>query len=242
MTCDELRPDYLLFALGTLEEPGRTELRAHLGRGCQTCAAGMREARALAAAMGVVEGPGPSRQLRGRILASAGAAPRESRNRLSALVAAGCTALAAAGLLLYQSRAYRAELAEAQTEIKRSGAQAAELYQALELIQAPETREVTFGQEQPGPPRGRVFFHPAGVLLIASRLPAPPPGKTYEMWIISGGNPAPAGLFGSNARGEAMHFFHPGAAPAEKDVVAVTLEAAGGVPAPTSTPLIVAPL
>jgi hypothetical protein len=114
--------------------------------------------------------------------------------------------------------------------------------QAFELIQAPETREVSFGQGQPAPPRGRVFFHPSGVLLIASRLPAPPPGKTYEMWIIRGGKPAPAGLFSSNPHGDAIHLYRPAAPPAERDVVAVTLEAAGGVEAPTSTPVIVAPL
>jgi hypothetical protein len=243
MTCDELRPDYLLYALGTLKEPEVAELRAHLGRGCGACAAGVREARAMAAAMGAsVEGPDPGRGLRARILASAGAAPRARWNWLSALAAAGATALAAAALMFYQDRGYRASLAEAQAEIERSGAQAAELRQALDLIRAPETREVTFGQGRPAPPRGRVFFHPSGVLLIASRLPAPPPGKTYEMWIISGGKPAPAGLFLSNALGDAMHFFRPSAAATEKDVVAVTLEAAGGVPAPTSTPLIVAPL
>ena len=37
MTCDELRPDYVLFAMGVLEDPERSELRAHLERGCQVC-------------------------------------------------------------------------------------------------------------------------------------------------------------------------------------------------------------
>jgi hypothetical protein len=114
--------------------------------------------------------------------------------------------------------------------------------QAFEMIQAPETREVTFGQDQAAPPRGRVFFHTSGVLLIASRLPAPPPGKTYEMWLIRGGAPAPAGLFRSNSQGNAIHIYRSPAPPTERDVVAVTLEAAGGVMAPTSTPVIVAPL
>jgi len=243
MTCDELRPDYLLYALGVLEEPERGEVRAHLGRGCEACTAGLREARTLAFVMGTsLDGPKPTRELRGRILAAAGVVPQTRWNWIAALAALGVTALAAAGLIVYQSRGFRAELAEARTEIERSGAAAAAMRQAFELIQAPETREVSFGQGQPAPPHGRVFFHPSGVLLIASRLPAPPPGKTYEMWIIRGGKPAPAGLFTSNPQGNAIHLYRPPAPPAESDVVAVTLEAAGGVDAPTSTPIIVAPL
>jgi hypothetical protein len=131
---------------------------------------------------------------------------------------------------------------EARIQIASSGAEAAAMRQAFDLIQAPETREVTFGEGQPAPPRGRVFFRTSGVLLIASRLPAPPPGKTYEMWIISGGKPAPAGLFTSNLQGGAIHLYRPSAPPTESDVVAVTLEPAGGVTAPTSTPIIVARL
>jgi len=243
MTCDELRPDYLLYALGVLEEPERSEVRLHLGRGCESCTAGLREARALAFAMGSAPGgPDPPRRLRSRILAAAGGLPQRRWNWFGAWAAAGATALAAAGLMLYQARGFRAELAEARVEIERSGAEAAAMRQALDLIQAPETREVTFGQGQPAPPRGRVFFHRSGVLLIASSLPAPPPGKTYEMWIISGGKPAPAGLFSSNLQGNALHLYRPPAPPAENDVVAVTLEAAGGVAAPTSAPVIAARL
>jgi anti-sigma-K factor RskA len=243
MTCDELRLDYLLYALGVLEDPERSEVRAHVGRGCEACLAGLRDARVLAFAMGsAVVGPNPSPQLRNRILAAANGISERRWNWFTALVAAGATALLAAGLMFYQAGSSRAELAEARVAAQRSGAEAAVMRQALELIQAPETREVTFGQDQPAPPRGRVFFRTSDVLLIASRLPPPPPGKTYEMWIISGGKPAPAGLFSSSQTGNAIHLFSPTAPPTQSDVVAVTLEAAGGVAAPTSKPIIVAPL
>jgi anti-sigma-K factor RskA len=242
MTCDELRPDYLLYALGVLEEPERSEVRAHLARACEACTAGLREARSLAFALGAaVDGPAPSKQLRSRILAAAGA-PQRQWNWTALWAAAAGAALLAAGLMFYQARSFQTQLAEMRIEVERSGAAAAALRQALDLIEAPETREVTFGQGQPAPPRGRVFFHPSGVLLVASRLPEPPPGKTYEMWIIRGGRPAPAGLFSSNPQGNAVHLYRPSAPPAESDVVAVTLEAAGGAGAPTSTPVIVAPL
>ena len=243
MTCDELRPDYLLCVLGVLEEPERSEVRAHLGRGCKACIAGLREARALAFAMGAgLGGPDPPRELRSRILAAASGVPLRRWSWFTAWAAAGGTALAAAGLMIYQAHNFRAELTEARIEIERTGAAAAALRQAFDLIQAPETREVTFGQGRPEPPRGHVFFNPSGVLLVASRLPAPPPGKIYEMWMIRGGKPAPAGLFTSNPQGNAIHLYRPSAPPIQSDVVAVTLESAGGVAAPTSTPIIVAPL
>lgn len=70
--------------------------------------------------------------------------------------------------------------------------------------------------------------------LQVSGLAAPPRGKTYEAWIIPAtGAPRPAGLFsGSNV---ALRGKLPPHA-----TVAVTLEPAGGVSAPTTTPIVVA--
>ncbi len=240
MTCDELRPDYLLYAMGVLEEPEKAELRAHLERGCENCAAGLREARRWAAAMGAsVEGPEPSRDLRNRVLAVAGAAPEKKARWWAVWLAPAAVALVAAGVIVYQARQKDAEIAQVREQLNRSGAEAAGLRAALALLQAPETREVTFGQGAPAPPRGRVFFNPSSVLLIASNLPAPPPGKAYEMWIIpKGGKPVPAGLFSSNAQGAAYHFYRAPGPLSETDTVAVTLEIAAGVDAPTSQPVI----
>jgi anti-sigma-K factor RskA len=243
MTCEELRPDYLLYALGVLEDPERTEVRVHLDRGCQDCAAGVREAREWAYAMGAsLEGPAPPRQLRSRILAAAGAKPARNWSWFPAWVACGVTALVAAGVVVYQAGGYRRQVTAMRGQITRAATEAAGLREALALIESPDTREVTFGQGQPAPPRGRVFVNPAGVLLVASNLPAPPPGKIYEMWIIRRNLPAPAGLFSSDAQGNAFHFYRPSTPAATGDIVAVTLEMAGGVNAPTTTPIIGAAL
>jgi anti-sigma-K factor RskA len=243
MTCDELRPDYLAYALGSLEEPERSEMRAHLNRGCQDCVAGVRDAREWVFAIGAsVEGPTPPRDLRNRVLATVAPAPRKHWTWFPAWVGAGAMAVVSAGFVLYQTHNFHVDEASMRAEIQRNLAETAALRQAFELIQGPDTREVTFGQGQPAPPRGRIFVNPAGVLLVASRLPAPPPGKTYEMWIIRGGKPAPAGLFASNVQGDAFHLYRPTAPAAVGDIVAVTLEPAGGVTAPTSTPVIAAML
>jgi anti-sigma-K factor RskA len=239
VNCEELRPDYLLYALGVLEDPERTEVRAHLDRGCADCTAGVREARSWAYAMGAsVEGPAPPRRLRRRVLSIAAAAPKTERNWFAGWIAAVATALAGIVVVMVETRSFRAEEAGMRAEIARSGMEATALRQAFDFIQAPDTREVNFGQGEPAPPRGRVFVSRSGVLLIASRLPAPPPGKTYEMWIIRGGSPRAAGLFASDAQGNALHFYRPEAAPASGDTVAVTMEPAPGVNAPTSAPVI----
>ena len=70
--------------------------------------------------------------------------------------------------------------------------------------------------------------------LQVSGLAAAPHGKTYEAWIIPNGSaPRPAGLFAG--RNLALRGKLPPNA-----TVAVTLELAGGVSAPTTTPLVAA--
>src|SRR5581483_3400893 len=180
MTCDELRPDYVLYAMGVLEEPEKAELRAHLDRGCENCTAGLREARQWASAVGATaEGPEPPRQLRHRILAAAGGVAETKWHWRTAWQAAAAMVLIAAGALFYFSARSGQEIEALRQQLSQSTIEAASLRSALALLQAPETREVTFGQGTPAPPRGRVFFNSSSVLLIASNLPAPPAGKAY---------------------------------------------------------------
>jgi anti-sigma-K factor RskA len=82
-----------------------------------------------------------------------------------------------------------------------------------------------------------------GVLLLASNLPQPPSGKTWELWLILKDDPAPkpAGLFQSDPQGNALYLM-PGPVAASTAAVAVTLEPDSGSPAPTTKPVIVAPL
>jgi anti-sigma-K factor RskA len=70
--------------------------------------------------------------------------------------------------------------------------------------------------------------------LHVSGLSAAPSGKTYEAWVIPpGGAPRPAALFPGGAD-TTTHL--PGRVPQDA-VVAVTLERAGGVNKPTTTPI-----
>jgi anti-sigma-K factor RskA len=74
---------------------------------------------------------------------------------------------------------------------------------------------------------GKATIHVSG-------LPAAPSGKTYEAWIIpANGKPRPAGLFSAGDTTVRLR----GTVPRHA-VVAVTRERAGGVKAPTMTPIL----
>ncbi|HJT87489.1 MAG TPA: anti-sigma factor, partial [Bryobacteraceae bacterium] len=227
------------FAMGVVEEPGKSEIREHLARGCESCTAGIREARRMAFALGASAGSSePSRRLRSRVLAAAGAETAPRWHWRTAWQAAAAVAVLALAVVAYQAGRERSETASLRSRAERSGAEAATLREALAFLQASDTRDVSFGQGAPAPPRGRVFYNRSGVLLLASNLPSPPTGKAYEMWIIpKGGKPAPAGLFASGSSGTALHLYRPPAPVSTTDTVAVTLEAATGADAPTSQPL-----
>jgi anti-sigma-K factor RskA len=205
---------------------------------------GVRRAREMVALLATTAPEAtPSPGLRRRLMASVGA---EEQRRgwgwnwtpLWAVVSAMC--LVAAVYFYGRERDTGLVLARVQAEARLSQIELTKRNEALALLNQPETRQVTFGQGA----RGRVFVNPkSGVLLMASNLPAAPEGKTYEMWLIpKSGNPVPAGLFQSDAQGAAIHLERVALDLASTKAVAVTLEPAGGVPQPTSQPVILAVL
>jgi anti-sigma-K factor RskA len=79
-----------------------------------------------------------------------------------------------------------------------------------------------------------LVVHGTSASLDVTGLGAPPHGKTYEAWVIpSGGRPQAAGTFD----GRTIRLQRPVPHGA---TVAVTVERAGGVKAPTTTPLVTA--
>jgi anti-sigma-K factor RskA len=232
MSCDQLREDYELYALGLAEQPERDEIRDHLNRGCEVCGAGVKRALETTALLGAsAPAAQPSAQLRRRILASVGF---ERRRPGWFMVWAMAAAVAAMFLLLIFVARDRGRYVD---EAVRARA-------ALGILYAPGTVEASFGRPQTRPPRGTVFVNPSqGVLLIASNLFPTPADKIYEMWLIpKGAKPIPAGLFQSYRDGQAIHV-RPGAVDvASTAAVAVTIENQAGADQPTTTPFIVAPL
>jgi len=109
----------------------------------------------------------------------------------------------------------------------------------IDLLRDPATRIVALGGARPSPAgTGRLVWHEkAGGHLFVANLPPAPPGKVYELWTITGGQPRPAGVFKVDASGRASQSVPP--APTPVQLFAVTLEPEAGVAAPTG-PIVLA--
>ena len=255
MTHDEMREIYELYALGILESAEREEIDAHLARSCPECAAGVRRALETNAVMaGLAEEVSPQRRLRKRVLAAAGVSTAGPRWSAIWALAAACLTLAILIIAVRmrgeleetrgELRASNAAREEARSALRSGNARLTRLEDALRLLNEPETVQATFGGGGALPPSGRIFVNPSrGVLLIASHLPPAPQGRIYEMWIVpKKGAPAPAGLFQSDAQGNAVHLLAGPVDRAQAAAIAVTEEPASGSAAPTTKPFIVAAL
>lgn len=227
-------------ALGALAGAELEELLAHLRSGCAECDRLLAEdAETLAAMAAEFASPPPAaakRTLLARLPAPAGPAVPHPRRWLA--TAAGMALAAGLGALAVGA-ALRARHAE---ELARVAADVAALRVELEgeratraLLEDPATRFVALRGLPPSPKAsGRVVWHPErGGIFVATDLPTAPPGKAYELWAIAGGTPRPAGVFSVDARGTGRLAVKPLPDALPVDAFAVTLEPAGGVPAPT---------
>lgn len=243
MTHEELRDMYEFYNLGLLEVDEHAEIEAHLRRGCEICKAGVRRAVITnSAILSLVPDAAPPKRLRRRVLAGFGL-ERQNWGLLGAWGAVTAGLLVAT--LWYSTEVQRthSDLALARQQVTKSSAELTRVETVLEFLNQPETKQATFGKSEQQPPRGTVLVNPrSGVLLIASNLPALPAGKTFEMWLIpKGGAPKPAGLFQSDPGGTAVHLLR-GPVDPSTNAVAVSVEPEAGSAAPSTTPIVVAPV
>jgi hypothetical protein len=241
MTCEELRDQYELYAIGVAEEPERSEIRQHLNRGCEVCMTGMKRAREVGAILGGTAAlAAPSPKLRRRILASAGFEPKHF-GWSPFLGLALALSLFAVVYFYGRERDTNGEVARLRGQVREQTIDLTRMNEAFAILTGADTTVTSFGQGQPAPPKGKIFVSRSqGVLLIASNLPPAPSGKAYEMWVIpKGGKPVPAGIFQSESNGTAMHIQR-GPVDANADLVAVTVEDQAGAAQPTSQPLFAA--
>ena len=83
---------------------------------------------------------------------------------------------------------------------------------------------------------GTLVVAPTGrAVLVANGLPAAGRGKTYEAWVVRGGDARAAGLFRGGAGSKVIELTRPVGRGA---IVGVTLEAAGGSKTPTGAMLL----
>jgi anti-sigma-K factor RskA len=219
------------YALDALEPADRARAKELLERSEEAREELRSFTEATAALATAATGPAPRPDLRERILDAARAeaqtvVPLATRRRSRVVPALG----AAAALAAVAALALGVWGASVSSDLDASRSALAQSRAAASVLASPEARDVALEQGD-----GRLVVAGTDAVLVVSSLAAAPAGQTYEVWVLDGETPIPAGLFS----GGETHDVVPVAGrvvPGAK--VLVTLERSGGVDAPTSTPLV----
>jgi anti-sigma-K factor RskA len=131
-----------------------------------------------------------------------------------------------------RSRANAAEQRVADVQRTAAGAQA-----SLVVLTAPDVARIDLAGQPPVAPQAsaRAFWSRSrGMVFTASNLPPLPAGRIYQLWVVTS-QPAPlsAGLLTPDAQGSVNETFSTPPDIPQPVALAVTIEPAGGVPAPT---------
>ncbi len=146
----------------------------------------------------------------------------------------------AAGLVaaIYDDLSNIHKLRMMMPELVRYERQSTELADLRAFLEGSNTQQVSLHQRPtPKTPEGHAIYSPTNGKLVftATNLPALPPGKTYELWLLpaSGSAPLPAGLFKPNPQGSAAVVFPTLSAAVPAGGFGVTIEDEAGSSTPT---------
>ena len=252
---EELKDLVAAYGLGALDPDDRRLFQSHIAT-CEECAAAARSLQPVVGSLArAVPGRRPPPDLRARVLAAvvpSGPVVLERPN-LFASPGAARWALAAmllltAGIGVYalQLSARIADLeARLQTAVQQTSAAesavadasrvAFQSQSAMAVLAAVDLARIDLTGEPPAPAaRARALWSRQwGMVFAASALPPLPPGMVYQVWVVTAQAPISAGLVTPDASGGAVTVFDTPPDIPPPVAVAVTLEPAGGVPAPT---------
>jgi anti-sigma-K factor RskA len=104
----------------------------------------------------------------------------------------------------------------------------------MDIVTAADVTRVDLAGQAAAPrAAGRVFWSASrGLYFTASSLPALPQDRIYQLWYVTAGAPVSAALLSPDASGR-VTITRPPAVPGRPKAFALTIEPAGGVPAPT---------
>ena len=240
---DALLTDYVL---GELDAARRRDVDAHLAT-CATCAEELRALNKAFHSMGLAEAPAAlPPHLKNRVLTGLKAEVRGRWSPAALWLAAAAVMVVALGGLLVLSMVRTAQLHDAlrqaesvQDELAGQLAQnetQADL--AVEILTAGDMRRIDLSAGDAAREAvGRAYFSPTkGLLIVADKLPEPPVGRIYQVWLIGSrsSGPVSAGLLQAQRSGRGMLLVPaPAGVAGETITVAITDEPPGGLPAPT---------
>ena len=116
---------------------------------------------------------------------------------------------------------------------------------AIAILTAPDVARVDLAGQQPVSPgaSARAFWSRSrGMVFNASNLPPLPAGRTYQLWVVTAQAPISAGLLTPDIQGSVSEVFNTPPDIPQPIAMAVTIEPAGGVPAPTGDKYLVGTL
>ena len=251
-THEQFADDLALYALEELTGAERQAFEEHLAE----CAACRRELQAMRADLGLLalssSGPQPPARSKQRLMRAIAAEPRgvsqpapvPARSWWWSLV----PALAALGLLIFGVAVWRMnaglkdQLAELQNRNQDAATRLDRVNEELRLLTSPDAVHVSLtSQKAAKEPAGTAIFSPERkrMMLMASNLPATPPGKAYELWVIPvNGAPIAAGVFKPDEHGNAVLMDHTMPQGIVAKAFAITVEDEGGSDKPTSKPIL----
>jgi anti-sigma-K factor RskA len=127
-----------------------------------------------------------------------------------------------------QNDALRRQVADARRD-------AATLTRSIRVLSAPDLIKVDLKGQAPAPNAvARAYWSQAqGLVVSAEGLPRIDVTKVYQLWVIDGTRTESAGLLAVDASGTASIVVPQSVVPSLPGAIAVSLEPAGGVPAPT---------
>ncbi len=242
------------YVLGSLDPDERLAFETHLAA-CDECATDVHALQRVADALaqGVPQRT-PRPELRQLVLVSYGRSPsppavsRHGISQATRWMPLAAMIVVAIGLGAYafrlQVRVRDLEARLEQAIVQASAAELAvadarrvsgELQSAMGVLAAPDLVRIDLmGQAAAPQASARALWSRArGMVFTASNLPALPSGRVYQVWVVTAQAPISAGLLSPDAAGTGLTFFSTPADIPPPAAVAVTIEPAGGVPAPT---------
>lgn len=213
--CERIRESLEAYALGALDEGDRAEVERHLA-GCPECrriADELAEVaatlpHALAAASPLRPPEALARRVFDRVAHEAGGRGAHGSQRRA--LRPGLVGLAAAVVVaVVVSLAWNARLSDALSKERSLRARIATLTDnqaiVLDVVDSRETVRVFLGPPEGSTSSayGKIFTRPdlPYVVVMANRLPQPPPGRAYRVWVTRAGHERALGSLALNADG-----------------------------------------
>ena len=253
---EQFAEDLALYALDALTGDERAILEKHLAT-CNSCRLELEQLRGDGALLALsTVGPKPPARARQRLLDAVakeartptltaknavrmGHPPaRESRHWWGWLGwAATAAVIVFAASLWKENIALKEGLASASSQMARNARELEDIRRIAAPIIEPDAQRVTLvAVKTPPQPQGKAFYlrNRSSLVFVANNLPALPPQKAYELWLIPAqGAPIPAGVFKPDAHGSATVVNPPLPAGTEAKAFAMTVENEAGATSPT---------